>query len=723
MKMAASVLRWRPSLLSNIFQIPLRLASSTSYYVLLPEIPPDTPDTNPIMCVDSYPQFSQLTPDLAITGCAKLAIEFDVELGKHVDKLKDGNIPKNFSNVFDQIEQLSVPLNYAWRTAKNLNYVKSTDGYRMAFQRIHPQVERAKNERWINQNLYHAVKEVNADRGRLDEFQRRLVDMYLLEARLNGIDLSVPEKKQFIELLSKLVEAKNHFRNRVMLSHNLFSHTIDDFSEVSDLPKSLVFQMAVDRLNPSRGPWRVNLNQNIYQPFLEHCSHRMSRWNVWQAYNNRASISQDEQNLSNHIVIESIRQHRKDIANKLGFSNFAEMSMETKMAASIDNVMSMINSLKIKFQPLCEEEITSLQEFAQSEGFTEKLQMWDVMFWRRRQREHLFKFDSTNVAEYFPYPHVISKLFSLCQTLFGIKVTECTGEVETWHKDVSFYKISDAKSGKHLASFYIDPYLRPSEKLSGTWMEAGREYSRLLDTTPISYLNLNLDPPLGSQPSFLSLDQLQTLFYEFGHGLQQMLTTIPYSEIAGQRNIEWDSLQICAMFMSMLLHNRPILKSLSHHYATEQQLSDDTIDTILKRHHHMSAYDTMRQLYFSAYDMELYISSEHWSRLMPRVWKQFLPLPLHEDDNHPCSLTAIFSDQYPAAYYSFKWSEMIAADIFKAFEEAGLENTDVSAVGQRFRDTYLSLGGGVPASEVFRRFRGRDPSHSALISYYAQMQH
>jgi oligopeptidase A len=671
------------------------------------------------MRVHDYPQFSQITPQLAVTGCAKLAIEFDVQLGKHVDTLKEANYAKSFSNVFDPIEKLSVPLSYAWRTAKNLNYVRSADGFRAAFQRIHPQVERAKNERWINTTLYNAVKEVHADRQNLSEPQHRLVDMYLLEARLNGIELVSGDKKRFIEFLSKLVDAKNHYRNRVMLSHNLFSHTIDDFSIISEVPRPVLYAMAMDKSNPSRGPWRVTLNQNIYQPFLEYCGDRLTRWNVWQAFNNRSSIGQDEMNLSNHTVIESIRQHRRDIAKNLGYANFAEMSMETKMAGSVENVLGMIDSLRTKFQPLAEEEMNRLQEFARSEGFTDKLQMWDLPYWRRRHRQHLYKLDVTDVTQYFPYPHVISFLFEMCDNLFGVTVSECTSEVEVWHDDVRFYKIHDKTDGRHIASFYIDPYLRPSNKLPGTWMECGRERSEVMSTTPISYLNLNLSPPMGGQPSLMSFDQLGSLFYEFGHGLQQMLTTVPYSELAGQRNVEWDSLQTCANVMSMLLHHRHTLRALGRHHQTNQPMTDDLIDNILKVRHHMASYDIMRQLYFSAYDMEIYLNEEHWSRAMRRVWKEFMPLPLHEDDNHPCSFSAIFSDQYAAAYYSLKWSEMIAADIMKVFEEAGLANKDkVAAVGRKFRDTYLSLGGSVPADEVFRRFRGRDPMDDAFIERY-----
>lgn len=563
------------------------------------------------------------------------------------------------------------------------------------------------------------MKEVKADSANLTQFQNRLVDMYLLEAKLNGIQLTGEDKKTFIQIIGKLVESKNHFRNRVMLSHNLFSHNVDDFGQVVDLPKHLVAQMAVDKTNPSRGPWKVTLNQNIYNAFLENCSQRLLRWNVWQAYNNRASIVHDQQNLSNHTIIKDIRQHRKDIAELLGYENFVEMSMATKMAGSVENVLGMIENLKTRFKPKAEEEVRVLQDFANSEGFHTQLEMWDLPYWRRRHRQHLFKLGDEDFRPYFQYSKVLDGMFSWAKKLFGIEVENCTHEADTWHRDVAFYRVHDVASGDELATLYIDPYDRPHQKLVGAWVESGRERSELMGTKPIAYMNLNLTPPLGSRPTLLTTDEAATIFYEFGHALQQMLTTVPYSEIAGQRNVEWDSLPTCALVMMNLFFNPVVIKSVSGHWETGEPIPQALVDTINDVRSHMCCYDMMRQLYFSAYDMEMYISDEYWAKTMPRVWEEYMPLPLHEDDNHPCSLSAIFSDLYPAAFYSTKWAEMIAADIGRAFSEVDFENPEeLASIGKRFRDTYLSLGGGVSAGEVFRRFRGRDPSMDALIVSY-----
>ena len=515
-----------------------------AYYVLLPETPPDTSDDNAVMQFHQTPRFSAISPERCVTGCAKLAIQYETQLGNHIEALKDISEEKTFSKVFDPIEEVSVPLNTAWRTAKNLNYVAGSSQYRQAFTRIHPQVERAKNERWISETLYYACKEVNANSVNLTEFQRRLSSLYLLEGRLNGIELQGSEKRRFIDTLKVLALERTNFRNRVMLCQGMFSHRIDDFSAVAEMPRNILSLMSEDHQNPSRGPWRVTLQQNVYLPFLEYCSDRTLRWNAWNAYNNRASVNFTDRNLGNHKLIEQLCNYRKDIAEMLGYENFAEMSMETKMAGSVENVINMIETLKGKFRPLAQEDIAELQKFADSEGFTDQLQVWDVAYWRRRQKEHLYQFDPNVVAEYFPLENVLKGLFDLCNSMFGITIKECTGEVETWHKDVRYFEVFD-EQGQFISSFFFDPFSRPADKLSGTWMEMGRERSELMGTTPYSYLAMNLPKPKSSSlPVLMQFSDVLSLFREFGHGLQQLLTKVPYSELAGQRNVEWDAVQV-----------------------------------------------------------------------------------------------------------------------------------------------------------------------------------
>ncbi|XP_076453908.1 uncharacterized protein LOC143289021 [Babylonia areolata] len=705
----------RPCLLSTVHGRMHARPVSSGYYVLLPETPPDSADDNAILQYDHTPKFTSITPVGCITGCAKLAIQYETHLSHHIDTVRDSTKEVTFSQLFDPIEEISVPLNAAWRTSKNLNFVSGVD-YTRAFIRIHPQVEKAKNERWNSDALYQACKVMKNKSSHLDEFQQRLVTYYLTKGRLNGIELQGGEKKRFVDTQKVLAQERANFRQKVMICQSMFSHRIDDFSVISTIPTKIRNDMVDSGASPSYGPWRVTLLPHIYTAFLEHCSDRMLRWNAWNAYNNRASVNFNDRNLGNHKLIEYLRQYRRDTAEMLGYDSFAEMSVENKMAGSVEKVLDMIDTLRRAFWFQAKEEIAELQKFAASEGFRDQLQMWDMAYWRRRHREHLYKVDHSLIAEYFPLETVLKGLFSLCTSLFKITITEHTGKVETWQEDVRYFEIFD-ENGRHMGSFFFDPFSRPGDKLRGAWMEMGGEHSVTMNTRPYSYLVMNLDKPASSSSAVLmQFDEVLTLFREFGHGLQQLLTRVPCSQLAGQNAVEWDARQVCASFLQRWPQEPSFLGSLTSHVRTGEGLPPDVLSLLLESHQHLSAFDMMRQLYLSAFDMEVHLSQTHWHDVMTHLWEEYMPLPLSRDDNHPCSFTHIFSDQYPAAYYSFKWADMIAADVFAAFREEGLDNAKrVQAIGGRFSDTFLSLGGGVAAGEVFRRFRGRDPSLDALL--------
>ncbi|KAK2166880.1 hypothetical protein LSH36_34g07036 [Paralvinella palmiformis] len=633
----------------------------------------------------------------------------------------DSNYPKNFENVFDPLEKLYVPLNFGISIAKNLFCVNGDKHFRQAFNRIVPQSQTAMNQRWNSKTLYHAVQEVKADRANLTDYQERLVDMYLYKGRVNGLELSGEDRKAHIQYLTDHMRAKNHFRMRVILSHNLFSHTIENFDQVLEYPKSLVSQMAPDYKNPSRGPWRINLNKNIYEPFMEYCSHRMMRWNVWQAHRRRASTEHASHYLANHTLIETIRRHRKDMAEVLGYENFAEIIMETNMAGSVEDVINFIDSLKGKFYPKLVEDLKQLQEFANSEGFSAQLELWDIPYWRRRHKEYLYNIVETeDLMPYFPYNKVLDGLFNWCKLLFGVDFKDVTSTVQTWHEDVSCYSVTDTASGDEKGLIYIDPYRRMPLKDLGVSTECGRGKSDLLGTKPISYMTLNLTPPISkNKPTLLSVSEANSVFCQMGHALQQQLTEIPYFEVGGQNNVELDTLNTCAMVMSKLFYKPAVLRSISSHHETGEHLSDSAIKSVINMSKYLASFDIMYELYLSAYDVEMCISKNSWHNSMKKLWPEFMPVTLHKEDEHPCSMTDIFAGQYAASYYSFLWSEMLAADIIGMFEQVGFDNPDnLIPIGRRFRDTYFALGGGVPGGEVFRRFQGRDPSIESFIQYY-----
>ncbi|XP_045101453.1 organellar oligopeptidase A, chloroplastic/mitochondrial-like [Portunus trituberculatus] len=501
---------------------------------------------------------------------------------------------------------------------------------------------------------------------------------------------------------------KIHERARKARVHKFQSQPIyeacKESSNLSDTYKSRYQQ----------GPWAVTLQPHVYHSFLEHCPSSDLRRNTYRAYNMRASNHIDQE-LSNSIHMEDIRSLRGEQATLLGYKDFAHMSMETKMAGSVENVLSMITSLLAKAKTAQDKEIASLQEFAETRGFELQLEAWDVPYWRRKQKRHLFNFDETQLRDYFPFEHVFVSLLELCSELFGISFEEIPDKVPTWHPDVRFFNILDA-SGDYLASFYLDPFQRPGEKLQtrvdAAWNLVIRSRSDIAKMLPITNLVFNFTPPASEdQSALLTFSEVTLLFQKFGSALQHLLTTVPYTECSGMTNIEWDAVEVCSNFMQNWLQEPAVLQRISQHYESGLPLSGSSIKELLASQNHMAGYDLCSELYLAHLDMELHTRKNYWLDIARELWPSYRPFTLDKYDAHLCSNTAIMADVWAAAYYSHLWSRMVAADVFQAFREP--QETD-GELGERFRSTFLSLGGGCHPSEVFRRFRGRDPSPDAL---------
>lgn len=710
---------WRSSIIRACFT--RGYSTFGGRFILAPEVPPDTPADNALMRFDEYPHFSDITPEKALRGCAKLSIQYSVGLGKHIAAL---GAATDFHAVFDPLERLGVPLTYAWDLAWHMASVKGDHGdvgYRELMSRIDSQVGLTQNERWNSTSLYKAVQALK-ENSTLDPFQERLVDLYLERGKNFSVMRDSRTKEDIHNLQRRIVNAEEEFKYNVVYTGNMFSHTISDFGEVVEFPQPLVAKLAVDSSNPSRGPWKVTLDPSIYEPFLQYCPDRMLRWNVWQAHRGRASLKTDNILLHNHQTVNKLRERRNILADGLGFANYAEMSTSTKMAGSVGNVLSMIENLKSNFSANAEEEITAVQEYATTEGFPFNLEMWDVAYWRRRHRDHMLSLNPEELSAYFPYPHVLRGLMELCQTTFSIRFEYCASKVDLYHPDVQFYTVFDSNTDQYLGGLYIDPYARPAKNAT-LRARSLRGKSSLLDTTPISMLTFDFNRPSGSQPCLLSIDDVVVLFGEFGNALQQLLTVIPYSEISGQTNIEMDALHASAKVMTEFLYHPHILKTISQHYETGDTLADIDIKKIIQMRYHLYAFDTMQNLYFSALDMEFHLTNEIWQDIIKEMWPKYIPLiPLNHEDYHPCNMPELICYPYTGSFYSLKWADMLGADIFRAFEDAGIEDvTKRSEVGKRYRDTFLSLAGGIPAGEVFRQFRGRDPSPDALVQNYERI--
>jgi oligopeptidase A len=398
------------------------------------------------------------------------------------------------------------------------------------------------------------------------------------------------------------------------------------------------------------------------------------------------------------------------------------------MAGSEQDVEALLEDLRVAALPAARRELEELRQCAAGAGAAEAadLKPWDVSFWAEARRQELFELDSEALRPWFPLPQVLAGLFELCDRLFAITIEAADGEAPVWHPEVRFFRVLDRDSGQALAAFYLDPYSRPGSKRGGAWMDECLVRQTRADGTsilPVAYLVCNQSPPVGNTPSLMTFQEVETLFHEFGHGLQHMLTTVERPQAAGINNVEWDAVELPSQFMENWCYDRATLLGMARHWQTGEPLAEAEFAKLQAARTFMGGAATLRQVHFALTDLRLHSQwtpegGETPEQLRRRIATTTTVLAPIEEDAFLCSFGHIFAGGYSAGYYSYKWAEVLSADAFSAFEEAGLENDAlVRATGRRFRDTVLSQGGSRHPSEVFESFRGRSPSAIALIRH------
>ncbi|XP_071488360.1 uncharacterized protein [Diadema antillarum] len=682
------------------------------------------PDSeNSLLMQGGLPKFQSFDASHVGPGMRKLVTNFERGLGE-IEQLYSayGGSNLNWPKVSDPLERLGAPLEFGWGMISHLNGVRNSPALREAYQAAQPAVIMVSSKLSQSLPVYNAMKGLllTADDVKLDRPQQRILASAVRQAKHGGVELTGKDKDRFNDIQLQLGKLANDFSNNVLDSTKAFSMDLRSKDDVDGLPASLLQLMAssaspeAKEVDPERGPWKVTLDFPCFEPFMKHSRRPDLREVVYKAYITRASSG----NHDNTGIIEEIRTLRQELSALLGYKDFAALSLESKMAGEAGNVWRLIHDLRDKSKEAARRELDQLQSYAASQGFSGDLSLWDVSFWSERQREHLFSFNDEDLRPYFPLPKVMEGLFNLTSFLFSVKIQAADGEAETWHEDVRFYKIFN-KEGEHMASFYLDPYSRPAEKRGGAWMGQCQGRSELLGTKPVAYLVCNQTPPQKDRPSLMTFREVETLFHEFGHGLQHMLTRVPYASAAGINNVEWDAVELPSQFMENWLYDPQTIGVVSGHYQTGERLPENLFQQVLKARKYMAGSHMLRQLYFSALDLELHTSSEPWLDVMSRIADEYTILKPLQEDRFPCSFLHIFSSAYAAGYYSYKWAEVMAADAFSAFEDVGLSNRkEVANVGLRFRDTVLGMGGGTHPSDVFREFRGRDPEVEPLLRTY-----
>uniref|UniRef100_A0A1B6FE92 oligopeptidase A n=1 Tax=Cuerna arida TaxID=1464854 RepID=A0A1B6FE92_9HEMI len=679
------------------------------YIVLLPEINPNIPDNIALM-KDNMPDFKSLTTEKCVTTMGKHLLDFEQGVRVIEQAVEKAGCTDVVKEVIEPLEKISASLDTSWGIVKNLYLTSSQLMPATTYVPLHHRARRARASKFYSKAIYTACKE--SDQSKMTEEDQRVIDKFILEGRLAGLDLEEIKREELANVHIRMAECRSDFTMRMQVSSKMFKHTIHDPSVTREMPDQLLRLMSQNKDEPSRGPWTVTLEPQLQELFMAYCPDKELRWNVWQASSRVASHSLEDSQLHNSATLEKIRALRRDEARLLGYESYAHLSMETKMAGTLENVQQTLGNMLKVAKPAADRELANLQQFAWDRGFEGGLQVWDIPFWQRKQRRTLYNFQEETLIDFLPLDKVWTGLLGLCERLFDLKFVE--QKMDLWHPDVRFFYIYEDDSNKPVAGFYLDPYGREDKPMTGSrgaWVVNITPAARIHKTLPLSTLILHLDPPIYGKPALLTWADTQLLFKQFGHILQQLLTTVNYTEVAGQSNVEWDAVEIVGNVFLHWLRDPAVFENISGHYATGEK---PPVPPLTEIDRHLAGYNLCQELFKAHLDLEIYSTKDFWQDIMKRLWPAHFILPHDHWNSLPCNFSAIVTEQWCAAYFSHVWARMVAADVYTAFTEP---DVDLKNIGSRFRDTYLAFGGSCPPGEVFRRFRGRDPSSEAYLKY------
>lgn len=681
----------------------------------------------PLLVGQGLPLFAAISPEQVGQAIPALLSELNESLSALEARLESRlgqSESLRWEEVMEPLHQLGERLRWSWGVVSHLNGVCNTPALRQAHQQQQGAVVQFGNRAGQSRLIYRALEALQADASQLDATQHRILAAELRDMQLRGVGLEGQEQQAFNAASERLAELATAFGNHVLDATNGWSLTLNSEDELAGLPASLRQLLAQAATDAGENGWRLGLDMPRVVPFLKFSKRRDLREKVYRAQVGKAASGE----LDNNPLIAQILELKLKQAQLLGYANWAEVSLASKMAGSVHEVEGLLEDLRAAAFPVAQQELAALAACASRHGAPEaaELKPWDVSYWAEVLRQESFELNSEALRPWFSLEQVLQGLFVLCQRLFDIQIVAADGEAPIWHSDVRYFQVLEASSGEPLAGFYLDPFSRPGSKRGGAWMDEclGRSRSATGEPVlPVAYLICNQSPPVGDTPSLMTFDEVETLFHEFGHGLQHMLTTVERPQAAGINNVEWDAVELPSQFMENWCYDRATLMGMARHWQSGAPLPEAEYQKLLAARTFMAGGATLRQVHLALTDLRLHSqwspeSGESPDQMRRQIAATTTVLEPIAEDAFLCAFGHIFAGGYAAGYYSYKWAEVLSADAFSAFEEVGLEQEEeVVATGRRFRDTVLSLGGSRSPAEVFEAFRGRQPSSEALIRH------
>lgn len=670
---------------------------------------------NPLLDLTGLPPFSTIN-----ASHVKPAVEQQLTNNRQIiEQLLQQPLPFTWNNLIQPLEIIENQLEKLWSPVSHMNAVVNSNELREAYNQCLPMLSDYHTEIGQNKALYLAILDVYKKDQSLSAAQRKSLEDNIRGFKLSGVDLPEAEQVRFKALSQKLSQLSSRYSDNVLDATNHWTLQIQDETQLSGLPESAKAMAAQTAKERDLEGWLLTLEYPSFHAIITYADDRSLREKMYKAFTTKASDQAEQNRWDNQAIMQEIMALRKEMAALLGFSNYAELSLDSKMAEDPEKVIDFLNQLAAKSKPIAEQEISELAEFAKHTLSLETLEAWDVSYVSEKLKQKKYAISDEDLKPYFPVDQVIQGLFKLVQQLFNIRIEQVTNGIDLWHKDVRYYEIKN-NSGELLASFYFDLYAR-QHKRGGAWMDSycSRFHDGKTLQLPVAYMTCNSTPPIGDDPALFTHYEVETIFHEFGHGLHHMLTQINHLDISGINGVEWDAVELPSQFMENWCWERDALNLFAKHYQTGDTIPEPLFDKMLASKNYHSAMGMVRQLEFSLFDMQIHLADDADQAhkihdILQTVRKQVSVITPPDYNRFENSFGHIFSGGYAAGYYSYKWAEVLSADAFERFKEEGIFNPEV---GKTYYQEILSVGGSRPAMESFKAFRGREPSVDALLKH------
>ncbi len=676
-------------------------------------------NNNPLLDTEGLPRFGAIRPQHVGPALDELLVLNQAVIDQLENTVTDDADWESFAQPLEELEDR---LGKMWAPVSHLNAVADTEDLREAYQNSLEKLTTYRAELGQNKTIFQGYRNIqeHADFSSLDAAKRKVILNAVRDFRLSGVELEGKERARFKDIITDLASLSNKFEHNVMDATDGWTLVLDVPADLAGLPETVIRLARKTAESAGSGGWQFTLQAPSYIPFMRYSERSDLRRQMYEAFITRASDRGPQADRwDNTAVMTQIIGLRQEMAALLGYSNYAEYALVDRMASSVAEVEGFLIDLISRAQPHAQRELQALKDFAGRSAVDNVVAPWDIAYHSEKLRQATYHFDQEELRPYFPLPKVLSGLFEIVNRLFGITVTEAVTDV--WHPDVKFYEIQD-EGGVIRGHFYLDLYAR-EHKRGGAWMaECVGRYRRQDDVvqTPVAFLTCNFTQPLADKPALLTHDDVVTLFHEFGHGLHHLLSLVEEPSVTGISGVPWDAVELPSQFLENWCWERGALDLVSSHVDTGESLPDTLLQKLRGARNFQSGMQMVRQLEFALFDFRLHastapISADAIQRLLDDVRQQVAVVIPPPFDRFPHAFSHIFAGGYAAGYYSYLWSEVLSADAYNRFEQEGVFN---ATTGRAFLQHILETGGVEEPLEVFRAFRGREPSIDAFLRHW-----